>query len=241
MLEVKDLHVSYGNVQAVRGVGMTVTPGKVTLVLGANGAGKSTTLKAIAGLVPTTSGLVTLNGDDITGLAPHRVVQRGISLVPEGRRVFGPLTVAENLRMGAYAAQKATIAPTLERVHEMFPILTERAGAAAGLLSGGEQQMLAFGRALMSQPRVVLLDEPSMGLAPTIVDSILTKVREMADSGIGVLMVEQNAEAGLDVADDVVAVARGEVVYEGPATEARNHASVLRAFLGEAALAAPSE
>jgi branched-chain amino acid transport system ATP-binding protein len=241
MLEIQDLHVSYGNVQAVRGVGMTVTPGKVTLVLGANGAGKTTTIKAIAGLLTPVSGAVTLDGKDITGLAPHKVVRRGVSLIPEGRRVFGPLTVAENLRMGAYAAPKAGFAQTLARVHEMFPILDERADSAAGLLSGGEQQMLAFGRALMSEPRVMLLDEPSMGLAPTIVDSILAKVREMADSGIGILMVEQNAEAGLDVADDVVAVARGEVVYEGPAVEARNNASVLRAFLGEAALAGPGE
>ena len=241
MLEIRDLHVSYGNVQAVRGVGMAVTPGKVTLVLGANGAGKTTTLKAIAGLAKVVSGSVTLDGEDITGLGPHKVVRRGISLVPEGRRMFGPLTVAENLRMGAYAAPKASLAETLERVHEMFPILSERAGSAAGLLSGGEQQMLAFGRALMAQPRVMLLDEPSMGLAPTIVDSILTKVREMADSGIGILMVEQNAEAGLDVADQVVAVARGEVVYEGPATDAQNHAAVLRAFLGEAALAPAPE
>jgi branched-chain amino acid transport system ATP-binding protein len=241
MLEVEDLHVSYGNVQAVRGVGMQVTPGRVTLVLGANGAGKTTTLKAIAGLEKPVSGTVTLDGEDITGLAPHKVVRHGISLVPEGRRVFGPLTVAENLRMGAYTADKATTAQTLERVHEMFPILAERAGSAAGLLSGGEQQMLAFGRALMSQPTFMLLDEPSMGLAPAIVDSILAKVRTMADSGIGILMVEQNAEAGLDVADDVVAVARGEVVYAGPAAEAMNNASVLRAFLGEAALAAAPE
>jgi len=241
MLEVEDLHVSYGNVQAVRGVGMRVEPGKVTLVLGANGAGKTTTLKAVAGLEKPVSGTVVLDGKDITGLAPHKVVRHGISLVPEGRRVFGPLTVAENLRMGAYTADKATTAQTLERVHEMFPILSDRAGSAAGLLSGGEQQMLAFGRALMSQPNFMLLDEPSMGLAPAIVDSILAKVRTMADSGIGILMVEQNAEAGLDVADDVVAVARGEVVWSGPAAEAKNNASVLRAFLGEAALATTAE
>lgn len=241
MLEIKDLHVSYGNVQAVRSVGMTVTPGRVTLVLGANGAGKTTTLKAIAGLLPPDSGSVVLEGKDITGIAPHKVVRQGISLVPEGRRVFGPLTVFENLRMGAYTAPKANFDQTLARVHEMFPILKDRADSAAGLLSGGEQQMLAFGRALMSEPTVMLLDEPSMGLAPAIVDSILSKVRDMADSGIGILMVEQNAEAGLDVADDVVAVARGEVVYAGPATEARNNASVLRAFLGEAALAGTAE
>ena len=241
MLEIKDLHVSYGNVQAVRGVGMTVTPGKVTLVLGANGAGKTTTLKAIAGLLPPDSGTVVLEGKDITGLAPHKVVRHGISLVPEGRRVFGPLTVVENLRMGAYTAPKANFDQTLARVHEMFPILQDRADSAAGLLVGGEQQMLAFGRALMSEPTSCCSTSRRWASRPSIVDSILAKVRDMADSGIGILMVEQNAEAGLDVADDVVAVARGEVVYAGPAAEARNNASVLRAFLGEAALAGTAE
>lgn len=236
MLEIEDLRVSYGNVQAVRGVSMGAAPGRITLVLGANGAGKTTSLNAVAGLLKPDSGRITLNGQSITGMAPHKIVRRGVALVPEGRRVFGPLTVAENLRMGAYTARTG-MAETLARVHEMFPILKERAGSPAGLLSGGEQQMLAFGRALMSQPKVMLLDEPSMGLAPAIVDSILAKVRDMADSGIGILMVEQNAEAGLDVADDVVAVARGEVVYSGVAGDARSHASVLRAFLGEAALA----
>jgi branched-chain amino acid transport system ATP-binding protein len=241
MLEVEDLHVSYGNVHAVRGIHLTATAGKVTLVLGANGAGKTTTLKALSGLMKPVSGSVRLQGRDITGLAAHKIVRSGIALVPEGRRMFGPLTVGENLRMGAYSADRGTYDETLSRVHEMFPILNERANSAAGLLSGGEQQMLAFGRALMSQPKMMLLDEPSMGLAPAIVDSILAKVRQMADSGIGILMVEQNAEAGLDVADDVVAVARGEVVYTGPAAEARNNAGVLRAFLGEAALAGATD
>ncbi|GAA3759262.1 ABC transporter ATP-binding protein [Plantactinospora mayteni] len=237
MLEIKDLHVRYGKIEAVRGVSLDVTPGKVTLVLGANGAGKSSTLKAAAGLEPPVRGSVRLDGDDITRLAPHKVVRRGVVLVPEGRRVFSPLTVAENLRLGGYTAPKQAYDETLARVHEMFPILADRANGAAGLLSGGEQQMLAFGRALMSQPRVMLMDEPSMGLAPVVVDSILAKVREMADSGIGILMVEQNADAGLDVADHVVAIARGEVVFSGVAGDARSHASVLRAFLGEAALA----
>jgi branched-chain amino acid transport system ATP-binding protein len=237
MLQITDLHVSYGAIEAVRGVGLEVKPGKVTLVLGANGAGKSTTLNAVAGLHPPVSGTVTLDGEDITGIAAHKAVARGIALVPEGRRVFGPLTIAENLRLGGYTAGKAEFEETLARVYEMFPILHERRNGAAGLLSGGEQQMLAFGRALMSQPKVMLLDEPSMGLAPVVVDTILEKVRAMADTGIGILMVEQNAEAGLDVADEVVAIARGEVVYSGVAGDARNHASVLRAFLGEAALA----
>jgi branched-chain amino acid transport system ATP-binding protein len=237
MLEVSDLHVSYGQVEAVRGVSVRVQPGRITLVLGPNGAGKTTTLKAIAGVHPPASGTVTLDGSDITGLAPHAIVRRGIALVPEGRRVFGPLSIAENLRLGGYTAPKAAFDETLARVYEMFPILNERREAAAALLSGGEQQMLAFGRALMSQPKVMLLDEPSMGLAPVVVDTVLQKVRAMADGGIGILMVEQNAEAGLEVADEVVAVTRGEVVYSGAAKEARNNASVLRAFLGEAALA----
>jgi len=237
MLEIEDLHVSYAHVQAVRGVSVSVQPGKITLVLGPNGAGKTTTLKAIAGIEPPVSGTVTLDGADITGLASHAIVRRGVALVPEGRRVFGPLTVAENLRLGGYTATKSQFDETLARVYDMFPILRERSEGAAGLLSGGEQQMLAFGRALMSQPKVMLLDEPSMGLAPVVVDTVLEKVRAMADGGIGILMVEQNAEAGLDVADEVVAVTRGEVVYSGAAKEARSHASVLRAFLGEAALA----
>jgi branched-chain amino acid transport system ATP-binding protein len=237
MLRIDDLHVSYGRIEAVRGVGLEVQPGRVTLVLGANGAGKSTTLKAVAGLQPPHQGTVTLDGEDITGMAAHKVVAHGIALVPEGRRVFAPLTVAENLRLGGYTAGKAAFAETLDRVYEMFPILSERRDGPAGLLSGGEQQMLAFGRALMSQPKVMLLDEPSMGLAPVVVDTILEKVRAMADAGIGILMVEQNAEAGLDVADEVVALARGDVVYSGVAGDARSHASVLRAFLGEAALA----
>jgi branched-chain amino acid transport system ATP-binding protein len=237
MLETDNLHVSYGNIEAVRGVSLGVEAGKVTLVLGANGAGKSTTLKAIAGIEKPHEGTVTLDGEDITGLAPHKLVRRGIALVPEGRRVFGPLTVAENLRLGGYTAPKAAFDETLARVYDMFPILADRRSGAAGLLSGGEQQMLAFGRALMSQPKIMLMDEPSMGLAPVIIDSIMAKVRQMADDGIGILMVEQNAEAGLGVADDVVAIARGEVVYTGAAGDARNNASLLRAFLGEAALA----
>jgi branched-chain amino acid transport system ATP-binding protein len=236
MLEIDNLHVHYGQVEAVRGVSVSVQPGKVTLVLGANGAGKSSTLKAVAGIETPVEGKVTLAGEDITGLPPHRIVRKGMALVPEGRRVFSPLTVSENLRLGGYTAAKAGFDETLDRIYQMFPILSDRRNGAAGLLSGGEQQMLAFGRALMSQPKVMLLDEPSMGLAPVVVDSILANVRQMADSGIGILMVEQNAEAGLDVADQVVAIARGEVVYAGEAKDARNNASVLRAFLGEAAL-----
>lgn len=236
MLEIRDLYASYGKITAVRGVSLEVSAGSVTLVLGANGAGKSTTLRTIAGLHSPDSGQVMLNGQDVSGMPSYKVVRRGVVLVPEGRRVFAPLTIEENLRLGAYTASKANYEKNLNRVYEMFPILGQRRRGMAGLLSGGEQQMLAFGRALMSEPKVMLMDEPSMGLAPAVVDSVLANVRIMADSGIGILMVEQNAEAGLEVADEVVAVARGEVVFSGKAHEARSNKSVLRAFLGEAAL-----
>jgi len=207
VLEISDLHVRYGTAEAVRGVDLSAVPGRVTLVLGANGAGKTSTLHAVAGLVP------------------------------EGRRMFAPLTVEENLVLGGYTATRDRSREVLEEVYGMFPILGDRRRGAAGLLSGGEQQMLAFGRALMSSPKVMMLDEPSMGLAPTMVDSVLGAVRDIANSGIAVLLVEQNAEVGLEVADEVVAMARGEVVFTGPAAQARSNSSVLLAFLGEAALA----
>jgi branched-chain amino acid transport system ATP-binding protein len=237
MLRISDLHVRYAPAEAVRGVDLAAEPGRVTLVLGANGAGKTSTLRAAAGLVPVHAGRVELDGQDVTGRAPHKVVRSGMVLVPEGRRVFAPLTVEENLVLGGYTATRERSREVLDRVFELFPILRERRRGPAGLLSGGEQQMLAFGRALMSSPRVMMLDEPSMGLAPTMVEAVLGAVREIADSGIAVLLVEQNAEVGLEVADDVVAMARGEVVFRGAAAQARSNASVLRAFLGEAALA----
>jgi branched-chain amino acid transport system ATP-binding protein len=236
VLQISDLHVRYATAEAVRGVHLSAAPGRVTLVLGANGAGKTSTLRATAGLVRPHAGQIVLDGTDITGRAPHKVVRAGMVLVPEGRRVFAPLTVEENLVLGGYTASRERSREVLEQVFGMFPILGERRGGAAGLLSGGEQQMLAFGRALMSSPRVILLDEPSMGLAPTMVESVLGAVRDMADAGIAVLLVEQNADMGLEIADDVVAMARGEVVFSGAASQARSNASVLRAFLGEAAL-----
>ncbi|MFD2396295.1 ABC transporter ATP-binding protein [Prauserella oleivorans] len=219
----------------------TVTPGEVTLVLGANGAGKSTSLRAICGLLPAQRGSVTLNGRSILGARPHRIVRRGLSLVPEGRRIFAPLTVAENLRVGAYTAARGEVAALAGRVYDRFPILAERRDMPAGLLSGGEQQMLAFGRALMAQPRVILMDEPSMGLAPGMVDTVLAAVRAIADSGIGVLMVEQNADAGLAVADSVAVMARGEVVRTGTAAELTRDSAVVHALLGETALAASDQ
>jgi branched-chain amino acid transport system ATP-binding protein len=216
MLEITDLHVSYGRVEAVRGFSATVRPGRITLVLGANGAGKTTSLRAISGLLPAVSGSVRLKDREVLGRPAHRLVGAGLVMVPEGRRIFAPLTVEENLRIGGYRAPRSSIAVNLDRVYGLFPILKDRRSGTAGLLSGGEQQMLAFGRALMSTPDVMLLDEPSMGLAPVVVDTIIASVREIADSGIGVLMVEQNADTSLEVADDVVVVSRGEVTYSGP-------------------------
>ncbi|MCW2529421.1 MAG: ABC-type branched-chain amino acid transport system ATPase component [Pseudonocardiales bacterium] len=240
MLSVEGLHVSYDKVEAVRGVTLEVLPGEVTLILGANGAGKTTTLRAICGLMKPGSGKVMLDGKDITGTAAHKVVRKGMVLVPEGRRVFAPLTVLENLRLGGYAANRSTTTERLEQVYDMFPILKTRSSGQAGLLSGGEQQMLAFGRALMSEPRVMLMDEPSMGLAPAVVDIVLGSVRKIADAGIGILMVEQNADAGLESADHVVVMTRGEVAFTGSVEVARSHTAVVHAFLGEAALAGPS-
>lgn len=236
MLEVTDLHVSYGPVRAVHGVSFAATAGKVTLVLGANGAGKTTSLRAVAGFHKPVSGSVRLEGRDITGTAAHKVVRRGMVLVPEGRKIFFPLTVEENLRVGGYAAPRGSLEDGIEEVYEKFPILGERRDSQAGLLSGGEQQMLAFGRALMSKPKLMLMDEPSMGLAPTMVERVLSSVRTMADAGIGILMVEQNADAGLRIADDVAVVSRGETVWTGTVDEARGSKAIVHAMLGEAAL-----
>ena len=236
MLEVKDLHVSYGAVHAVHGVSFAAQPGEVTVVLGANGAGKSTSLRTVAGFHKPTSGVVELEGKSIFGLPAHKVVRRGIALVPEGRKVFFPLTVEENLLIGGYTASRGKADQTMEQVYDTFPILAERRASAAGLLSGGEQQMLAFGRALMSQPRLMLMDEPSMGLAPTMVDTVMDSVGAMVASGIGVLMVEQNADAALRLADTVVVITRGETVWTGSAAEARSDKAVVHALLGEAAL-----
>ncbi|WP_104107721.1 ABC transporter ATP-binding protein [Nocardioides sp. 616] len=236
MLEVTDLHVNYGPVRAVHGVSFTAEAGSITLVLGANGAGKTTSLRAVAGFHKPASGSITFDGKTMTGMAAHKVVRRGMVLVPEGRKIFFPLTVEENLRIGGYAAPRGGLEAGMEEVYDKFPILGERRNSQAGLLSGGEQQMLAFGRALMSKPKLMLMDEPSMGLAPTMVEKVLSSVRTMADAGIGILMVEQNADAGLRIADSVVVVNRGETVWTGTASEARGNKAIVHAMLGEAAL-----
>ena len=237
MLEITNLSVAYAKVVAVSDLTVTATPGRITLMLGTNGAGKTTSLCAIAGVLPARNGTVRLDGQDITNLAPHTMVRKGLVMVPEGRKVFNSMTVEENLLLGGYVVASKARKTKLGETYEMFPILSDRRLLAAGLLSGGEQQMLAFGRALMSSPSYVTMDEPSMGLSPVMVEQVLASARKIADSGTGVLMVEQNAEAGLEVADDIVVMSRGTIIYRGSALEARSDSSILRAFLGDIALA----
>lgn len=236
MLEINDLHVSYGAVNAVRGISVSAEPGKISLLLGSNGAGKTTSMRAVSGLLKAKSGSVKLNGKEVLGKPAHKIVRQRMVMVPEGRNIFPSLTVEENLRLGAYTVDRAEAQKIIEGVHNRFPILLERKDMPGGLLSGGEQQMLAFGRAMMAQPEVMLLDEPSMGLAPGMVDRVMEQVRRIADFGLAVLMVEQNAEAALSVADDVYLMQRGEIMWTGTATEAKADPAVIKAFLGEAAL-----
>lgn len=232
MLSVKDLRVSYGKVAAVQGIDVTVTPGRVTILLGANGAGKTTSLRAIMGQLKCDSGEITLFNQVITGRATQKLVRKGLVMIPEGRRIFGPLSVEENLQAGAYICTRSALREGLERVYEAYPILYERRSKPAGFLSGGEQQMLALGRGLMSSPKIMLMDEPSLGLAPLVVESVLDSIRRIADSGVGVLLVEQNAELALDIADDVLVMARGNLSFAGDVAEASKHASIREAFLG---------
>jgi branched-chain amino acid transport system ATP-binding protein len=235
-LAVSNISVRYGGIVAVRNVDLDVGGNEVLAVLGANGAGKSSLLKGIVGLAALGSGTVKWGNDDITGLAPFRIARRGVVLVPEGRRVFAPLTVEENLLIGAYTQRsKSWQKARISDIYSMFPVLAERRGKSAGLLSGGEQQMLAFGRALMANPQLILMDEPSMGLAPAIIDLVMESVLAIAKEGIGVLMVEQNAAAALEVAHRAVVLDRGEVVLRGSAVEMRSHPLVLQAFLGKEA------
>jgi branched-chain amino acid transport system ATP-binding protein len=232
MLEIDSLRVNYGAVRAVRNISITENAGEISLVLGANGAGKTTTMRAVAGFIKASGGSVTLDDMPILGKPPHAVAKCGLVLVPEGRKIFAPLTVEENLRLGAYLTPRNVADAIIADVYEQFPILGERRKGTAGLLSGGEQQMLAFGRALMSQPRVILMDEPSMGLAPTMVDTVMDGARQIADSGVAVLMVEQNADAGLRIADQVTVITRGANTWSGAATEVDTHS--VHALLGEA-------
>lgn len=233
LLAVEGLLVRYGPIVAVREVSLRVEQGEIVALLGANGAGKSSFLNAVAGLVPAAGGRVRFRGEEIQRLAPERIVKRGLSLTPEGRRVFPRLTVADNLRLGAVPqSDRGSVAAARERVFELFPILNERSGQVAGTLSGGQQQMLAIGRSLMAGPELLLLDEPSLGLAPILVDQIFELLARLREQGTTILLVEQNVHRALELADRAYVLAGGEIEREGPAAELRASAEIERAYLG---------
>jgi branched-chain amino acid transport system ATP-binding protein len=233
LLELENLHVYYGNIHALKGVSLAVEAGEIVALLGANGAGKSTTLNTVSGLLRPRSGSVRCEGEDLTQIPPHRIVERGVVQVPEGRRIFGRLTVLENLEMGAFTRTDTQgIREDLERVFVLFPRLRERSGQVAGTLSGGEQQMLAIGRALMARPRVLLMDEPSMGLAPVLVEQIFDAIQEINRQGTTILLVEQNAYMALQVAHRGYVLQTGQVVLQGSAAELQENPEVKRAYLG---------
>jgi branched-chain amino acid transport system ATP-binding protein len=234
MLELVGIHVRYGNIRALRGVFLRVEQGELVALIGSNGAGKSTTLRAISGLLRPTDGFITFETADITMASTDRIVGLGISHCPEGRRIFGGLTVRDNLRLGAVSRSRsdAGVSADLEMVFELFPLLKERIGQAGGTLSGGEQQMLAIGRALMSRPRLLLLDEPSLGLAPLMVERIFETIAELKRQGRTILLVEQNVHQALDVADRAYVMETGQITLEGPAAVLRHDAKVEQSYLG---------
>lgn len=234
MLEIKDLEVYYGVIQAIKGISFEVNEGEVIALIGANGAGKTTTLHTISGLIAPKRGTVTFEGKNITKMPAHKIVTAGMAHVPEGRRVFASLSVYQNLKMGAYTrSDKNEIEETLQTVYKRFPRLEERKNQPAGTLSGGEQQMLAMGRALMSRPRIILMDEPSMGLSPILVNEIFDIIKSVSASGTTVLLVEQNAKKALSIADRGYVLETGRIVLEGKAQELLNDESVQKAYLGE--------
>ena len=234
MLEVKDLHVSYGGIRALRGVNLEVPDGKIVTLIGANGAGKSTLLRTISGLVKAESGSITYDGTELLGMSINKILELGIAQVPEGRRVFTNLSVLENLKIGAYLRRdKAGIQKDTEWVYELFPRLKERSWQMAGTLSGGEQQMLAVGRALMSRPKLMMMDEPSLGLAPLVVKGIFEIIREINRQGVTVLLIEQNANMALKTADLAYVLETGEITLHGTGAELLTNEAVKRAYLGE--------
>ncbi|MCF0129349.1 MAG: ABC transporter ATP-binding protein [Pseudobutyrivibrio sp.] len=234
MLEVKDLVVNYGVIQALKGISFEVEEGEIIALIGANGAGKTTTLQTISGMLTPKSGRVLLEGVDVTKVPGHKIVSMGMAHVPEGRRVFSQLTVLENLKMGAYTRKdKAEIAKSLEEVFKSFPRLEERQSQLAGTLSGGEQQMLAMGRALMSKPSIILMDEPSMGLSPIFVEEIFNIIKKVSASGTTVLLVEQNAKKALAIANRAYVLETGNIVLSGDAKDLMDDPSIKKAYLGE--------
>ena len=233
MLEIKDIHVSYGAIKALKGVSLTVEDGELVTLIGANGAGKTTTLHTISGLLKANSGSVLLNGTDLQKIPSYDIITHGMAQVPEGRHVFAQMTVLENLYMGAYILKdKAKIEENIEWVYAHFPRLKERSKQLAGTLSGGEQQMLATGRALMTNPKILLMDEPSMGLSPLLVSEIFSIIKELQKAGITILLVEQNAKMALSIADRAYVLENGRITISGPASDMLNDERVKKAYLG---------
>jgi branched-chain amino acid transport system ATP-binding protein len=233
VLKVESLDVAYGEIRALKGVGLEVGQGEIVTILGNNGAGKTTTLKTISGLLHPTRGMITLEDRSLIDVPPHTIVSRGVAHVPEGRRIFNRLTVRENLMMGAYLRSDTGIATDLDRVFGLFPRLAERLTQVAGTLSGGEQQMLAIGRALMASPRLLLLDEPSMGLAPVLVEQIFDTITDINRQGMTILLVEQNAAMALSIAHRAYVLETGSIALAGTAAELSENSAVRRAYLGE--------
>lgn len=232
ILKVDDLCVDYGSIHALKGVSFEVNAGEIVTLIGANGAGKSTTLNAIARLLKASSGQVTFMGQDLAKFPAHKIISQGLALVPEGRRVFLQMTVAENLEMGAFSRKGGSFDEDMQRIYDLFPRLKERRRQVAGTLSGGEQQMLAMGRALMSNPKLLMLDEPSMGLAPILVDQIFEIIQNLHKEGVTILLVEQNAQAALSVADRGYVLEIGKVVAEGSGAELLASPAIKKAYLG---------
>jgi len=233
MLKITDLHVAYGGIKALRGIDLEVPDGKIVTLIGANGAGKSTTLRAISGLVRASAGSITYNGKELLGSPINKIIEEGIVMVPEGRRVFSDMSVLENLKIGAYLRKdKAEIAADIEWVYSLFPRLKERSWQMAGTLSGGEQQMLAVGRALLSRPKVLMMDEPSLGLAPLIVRDIFSIIKEINKQGMTILLIEQNANMALHIADLGYVLETGKITLKGPGKELLRDENVKRAYLG---------
>ncbi len=233
ILSVEDINVYYGAIHAIKGISFEVNEGEIVTLIGANGAGKSTTLNTVSGLLRSKTGSIHFLGEDIGKVPAHKLVEKGLSQVPEGRRVFLQMTVQENLEMGAYTEKASTIPQNLELVYEQFPRLRERYKQVAGTLSGGEQQMLAMGRALMSQPKLLMLDEPSMGLAPILVEQIFEIIQNLHKAGTTILLVEQNAQMALSIADRAYVLETGKISLSGPASELLHNDSVRKAYLGE--------
>ncbi len=232
LLEVKDLHVSYGKIKAIRGINFNIDKGEIVTIIGSNGAGKSTTLNSLAGLVKVASGKIIFTGEDITKLESHELVKRGISLSPEGRQIFSRMSVMENLELGAYFKTKNEFEERKKFVFDLFPILKERSWQAGGTLSGGEQQMLAIARALMANPKILILDEPSLGLAPIIVKEIFKMIKRIRDEGTTILLVEQNAKMALSISDRGYVLETGKIRLEGKSEDLLSNEEIYKLYLG---------